>query len=131
MRIANRSKRPGQGRTYVKNDRRIPINLDLSSLSLICNFVVSENRNVRRSQYVNIRNMIEMLDMDKYKNDPEKNKRIVFIRKVLEARLDRNLQDKDMVIKYANGGILDNDFIDVSTFRDLSNSEIDWVNETV
>ena len=63
MRIANRSKRPGQGRTYVKNDRRIPINLDLSSLSLICNFVVSENRNVRRSQYVNIRNMIEMLDM--------------------------------------------------------------------
>ena len=75
--------------------------------------------------------MIEMLDMDKYKNDPEKNKRIVFIRKVLEARLDRNLQDKDMVIKYANGGILDNDFIDVSTFRDLSNSEIDWVNETV
>lgn len=131
MIITNRQRAYGQGKTYVKNKRKIPLNFDLSSLDLLCNFVISENRNVRRLQYINLRNLIEMLDMEKYISDQERYKRILFIKKGLEARLERNLQDRIMILKYINGGILDNDIIDISDFKDMSNAEIDWINETV
>lgn len=131
MIITNRQRAYGQGKTYVKNKRKIPLNFDLSSLDLLCNFVISENRNVRRLQYINLRNLIEMLDMEKYISDQERYKRILFIKKGLEARLERNLQDRIMILKYINGGILDNDIIDISNFKDMSNAEIDWINETV
>ena len=131
MIIANRSRGRGQGKSYVKNNKKIPLNFDLASLDLLCNFVISENRNIRRLQYINLRNLIYMLDMEKYVSDQERYKRILFIKKGLEARLDRNLQDQIMILKYINGGILDDDIIDISTFKDMSNAEIDWINETV
>ena len=131
MIITTRDRRRGQGKSYVKKDKKIPLNFDLASLDLLCNFVISENRNVRRLQYINLRNLIAMLDMEKYISDQERYKRILFIKKGLEARLDRNLQDQLMILKYINGGFLDNDIIDISTFKDMSNSEIDWINETI
>lgn len=130
MIISTRERRPGQGRTYTKT-KKIPINFDLASLTLMCNYVISENRNVRKLQYINLRNLIDLLDMERYINDQEKYKRILFIKKGLEARLERNLHDKLMILKYINGGILDNDIIDISQFTDMSNSEIEWICETV
>lgn len=133
MVIEKRKRASGNGRTYVKNDKikKLPINFDLASLSLMCNYVVSENRNIRKTQYINLRNLIDMLDMEKYINDQERYRRILFIKKGLEARLLRGLNDPVLIMKYCNGGIMDNDIIDPSEFRNLSNNEIDWVNETI
>lgn len=131
MVIEARHKFQNQGRTYVKNTTKLPINFDLASLTLMCNYVVSENRNVKRIQYVNLRNLVEMLDMDKYMNDPERFTRIKFIKRGLEARLVKGLSDPLLIIKYINGGILEADLLDLNEFRTLSNTEIDWINETV
>ena len=101
MIITTRNKSKGRGKTYVKNDRlKIPLNFDLTSLDLLCNFVISENRNIRRLQYINLRNLIEILDMERYVSDEERYKRILFIKKGLEARLERNLNDSVMILKY-------------------------------
>lgn len=133
MVIENRARRSGRGRTYVKNEKlkKLPINFDLASLSLMCNYIVSDNRNIRKMQFINLRNLISMLDMEKYINDQERYKRVLFIKKGIEARLVRDLTDPIMIMKYCNGGIIDNDIIDPNEFRSLSNSEIDWVNETI
>lgn len=131
MIIERRPKTRGHGRTYTKVNKKLPINFDLSSLTLMCNYVISENRNIRRLQYVNLRNLIDMLDMEKYINDHERYKRIIFIQKGLEARLERGISDPILLYKYINGGIIDDDIIDISSFSSLSNNEIDWINETV
>lgn len=131
MVIERRPRVKGHGRTFTKVSKKLPINFDLSALTLMCNYIVSENRNIRRLQYVNLRNLIDMLDMDKYINDPERYKRIIFIQKGLEARLDRGISDPILLYKYINGGIIDDDIIDISNFTSLSNNEIDWINETV
>lgn len=131
MQISNRNRFKGFGKNYVKQTKKVPINFDLTSLDLLCNYAISENRNVRRIQYINLRNLIYMLDVDKYANDPEKNKRIYFIKKALEARLEKNIQDKNLILKFVNGGLLDSNLLDVSTYKPLSNNEIEWVNETV
>ena len=131
LNIERRERYAGQGRTYVKSQAKIPINYDLSSLDLMCSFVVSENRNVKKGQYINLRNLMEMLDMDRYINDHEKSKRITFIKKGLEARLLQGLSNPEMIVKYVNGGLMDDDIIDINTFTNLSNNEIDWINQTV
>lgn len=131
MIIEQRKKFYGHGRTTVKNKKRLPINFDLASLDLMCSYVVSENRNIKRGQYINLRNLIEMLDMERYINDQERYKRILFIKKGIEARLVKGLTKPITIVKYINGGILDSDIIDINTFASMSNAEIDWINETV
>jgi replicative DNA helicase len=132
MIITNRPKNPGQGFHIVKNKRvKLPINFDLNSLNLMCTYVLTENRNIKRGQYINLRNLIELLDMEKYINDQERYKRVLFIRKALEGRLVKGLNDPVAIVKYVNGGLLDSDIIDINNFIGMSNSEIDWINETV
>ena len=132
MIITNRPKNPGQGFSVVKNKRaKLPINFDLASLNLMCTYVLTENRNIKRGQYINLRNLMELLDMDRYANDHEKYKRVNFIKKALEGRLVKGLNDPITIIKYTNGGLMDTDIIDTENFVGMSNSEIDWINETV
>ena len=131
LNIERRQRYSGQGRTYVKSQAKVPIKFDLHSLDLMCSFVLSENRNVKRIQYINLRNLIAMLDLEMYINDQEAYKRIMFIRKGLEARLIKDLTNPVTIIKYINGGIMDDDIIDINTFVSLSNAEIEWLNETI
>lgn len=132
MIITNRPRNPGQGFQIVKNKKaKLPINFDLASLNLMCTYVLTDNRNIKRGQYINLRNLIELLDMDKYVNDQERYKRVMFIKKGLEARLVKGINVPTAIIKYINGGFLESDIIDINNFIGMSNSEIEWINETV
>lgn len=131
MQIAERKRKYGQGKTAVKTKKKLPINFDVSSLDLMCQYTISSNRNIKRGMYINLRNLIEVLDMEKYINDQERYKRVLFIKKGLEGRLERGLDKPQMLVKYINGGFVDDNFIDVSNYTELSNQEIDWINETI
>lgn len=131
MQIAERKRKYGQGRTAVKTKKKLPINFDIGSLDLMCQYIISTNRNIKRGMYINLRNLIELLDMEKYINDQEKYKRVLFIKKGLEGRLVRGLDKPSTIIKYINGGFISDDIIDVDNFDELSNAEIDWINETI
>lgn len=131
MQITERKRKYGQGRTSVKTKKKLPISFDISSLDLMCQYTISTNRNIKRGMYINLRNLIELLDMEKYINDQEKYKRVIFIKKGLDARLNKGLDKPNMIIKYINGGFIDNEFVDTSDYDELSNQEIDWINETI
>ena len=131
MQITERKRKYGQGKTAVKSKKKLPINFDVSSLDLMCQYTISSNRNIKRGMYINLRNLIEVLDMEKYINDQERYKRVLFIKKGLEGRLERGLDKPQMLVKYINGGFVDDNFIDVSNYSELSNQEIEWINETI
>ena len=79
---------------------------------------------------MNLRNLVHLLDMDYYVNEPEKMTRISFIKKALDARLVKGLHNETAIIKYANGGIID----DTSFVPDgdlLSTEELNWLDENV
>lgn len=131
MDFTKREKYSGKGRTIVKTDKKIDINFDLNALNLMCSYILSENKNIRRSHLINIRNLFELIDLDVYINDAEKMKRVSFIRKGLEGRILQNLRDPAIVMKYVNGNLMDTDLIDVRSFTLLSNEELNWINETI
>lgn len=131
MNIERRKKYSGSGRTINKSDRRLDINFDLNSLNLMCSYILSENKNIRRSHLINMRNLFDLLDINVYVNDIEKMKRIDFIKRGLEAKIIHNLKDPIIVIKYINGGIIEDTNLDIRNFTELSNNELDWINSTI
>lgn len=131
MNLERRRKYSGSGRTVNKSGKKLDINFDLNSLNLMCSYILSENKNIRRSHLINMRNLFDLLDINVYVNDTEKMKRIDFIKKGLEAKIIHNLRDPFIVLKYINGGIIESENLDINNFTQLSNSELEWINSTI
>lgn len=111
------------------SSQMISINLDIMTLQLFCNFVVSENKNIHKSNIINLNNLITNLDKKVYDSDNEKTNMINFIKKGIEARLIYNLNKKDLILMHINGGLLyDENKIDV---EEINNDEIVWVNKII
>jgi hypothetical protein len=130
MKITSREKRKNSGFSVVKTDKRIPVKYDLQVLDLMSTYVISENAYIRKSSLMNLRNLVHLLDMDYYINDPEKMKRINFIKRALDGRLSLGLYNSVAIIKHANGGILNEEaFVPNETL--LSTDELNWLDENV
>lgn len=129
--VERRQKYSGHGRTNIINKKTIDINFDLNILNLFCSYVLSENRHIKRGGLINLRNLFDIMNLDIYRNDIEKMKRINFIKKGLEGRLLKNLNNPILIIKYINGGIIDDDLLDPQNVTLLSTDEMNWINQTV
>ena len=130
MNFERRSKYEVNGPSFAK-DKQLNVNLTLHTLDIMCKCIVTDNQTIRRGQLVNMRNLIYILNPENYINDAEKVKRINFIKKGIEARLVFNLTDPYMILTHINGGIMDNDIVDLDEFRGLTGAEITWVNQMV
>lgn len=131
MNLQRRQKYTGSGRSISKTNNKVDINFDINALNLMCSYVVSANRNIRRSHLINMRNLFDIINLELYINDIEKMKRVNFIRKGLEGRVLQGLKEPVIIVKYINGGIIDDDVMDLNNFTIMSNEELNWINETV
>ena len=111
------------------NYQKISINLDIIALQLFCNFIVSENKNIHKSNIINLNNLINNLDMSVYQDDNEKLSKKDFIKKGIDARLNYNLNKKELILMHINGGLLDNE--SNNTIEEIDNDEINWINKIV
>lgn len=107
---------------------KIDIKFDITELDLICSYILSENNSIHRGNIINLRNLFNIVDLNQYSNDQERLKRIDFIKKGIEARLDYNLTSTDMIFNHIFNGIGNGE---VNNFRQLNKSEVEWVNSTV
>ena len=130
MDLTRRQKYTGHTHTVSKVKEKLKLNFDLNALNLFCSYITSSNRNIKRSQLINMRNLFDIMDRSEYKDD-ERSKRITFIEKGLEARLVYGLNDPDMIIKQINGGFVAADLIDRQNFYTISNTELEWINGTI
>lgn len=109
---------------------KISINLDITVLQIFCNFIVSDNKNIHKSNIMNMNTLISNLDLSKYENDPEKLNRIDFIKRGLDARLNYNLNKSNLILSHIKGGLLSDDDI-LYNIEEINNNEIEWVNKIV
>lgn len=121
---------------FMNNDasnlnKKLDINLDIRALDIICKMVVSNNQTIRRGHLINIRNLIYMIRPENYINDNEKSKRISFIKKGIEARLEFNINDPYMVLRHISGDLLDDSIINLDDYKELTSSEIAWMNGVI
>jgi hypothetical protein len=115
-----------------KNNTSIyKINIDLQTLNILCRYVIQSPRLIRMEHLVNLKRLIYSIDESTYENDPEKIKRIKFILKALEARLDYNLTDMELILNHINGGIsFEVEFIDYDNIN-LDRNNIEYCHNLV
>ena len=137
MNIQRRMKYNSRGHTVNKSNVKLNMNFNISTLEIMASYSVSENRNIRRSQLMQMRNLFAMLDENLYIVDHNKNKYFNFIIKALEGRLEKNIKDSDILDKFINGGFIEDDSenseeqIHISQLKVLSNPEVEWVASTI
>ena len=137
MNIQRRMKYNSRGHTVNKSNVKLNMNFNISTLEIMASYSVSENRNIRRSQLMQMRNLFAMLDENLYIVDHNKNRYFNFIIKALEGRLEKNIKDLDILDKFINGGFIEDDSenseeqIHISQLKILSNPEVEWVASTI
>lgn len=129
MRIVKRT----DNRTKPKEENKINTIFDNVVLNLFCSFAISKNRSIRRNHLSNLNKLVCNLNMDNYLNDPDKYKKIVFIRRALEAKLEYNLTNIDIIKKHITEDLTGSEesLFDSNTLVEMSNSEVDWINTIV
>lgn len=118
---------------YTKSAQSKPIklNLDLMTYDILCRYILQNNTMLKMEHLVNLRKLLSIIDYSTYENDPDKVKRVNFLMKALEARLDNNINDRDIILTYINGGLsFPIDFLDYNRI-DLSKDEILWVHNLI
>lgn len=114
-----------------QQSRPIKLNLDLMTYDILCRYVLQNSSMLRMEHIVNLRKLINIIDYSTYENDPEKVKRVNFIIKALEARLDNNIVDRNIILNYINGGLTFKiDFLDYDHL-DLTKDEILYIHKLV
>ena len=98
-------------------------------LDVLSEYVTSENKNIRKSQLMALRTLIDHLDIERYyAPDPEKMRKLDFVNKALSARLDYNLKDRNMILTH----VLGSDYDPITYGPDnVDNDQVNWVNGTV
>ena len=114
-----------------KDQRPIKLNIDINTYTIMCRYVIQPHSILRMEHLVNLRKLMSIIDYSTYENDPEKVKRVNFILKALEARLDENIQDQEIILNYINGGLtFQVDFLDYDNMY-LSKDEILYIHKLI
>lgn len=104
---------------------------DLQSLDMFAMFVMSTNACIKYSNYIELKSLMDKLNLDIYRPEPMKMKYIEFINRALDGIVNKKLNtNKDMLFQYANGGNGERLILDVE-FKELSNSEVAYIIELI
>lgn len=107
----------------------LTLDLDITALNILCSFAFSENKNIKRSDLINLKDLISKTDIETSAGrDPNKLNKLKFIKRSLEARLEKGYEYKSVILSYINSGIGNDSVIPESNFPDLNDKEIEWVN---
>ena len=107
------------------------LSIDLQTLDILCRYILSDSSLLRMSHISNLNQLLKSLDKSTYENDPDKYKRVQFLAKAIDARLNYNLKDVNLIINHIRTGLnFDIDFIDLNNIN-LSLDEITWINTNI
>lgn len=109
----------------------IRIGFDIITLDSIVKYVVQPSTVIRMDHLVNLKKMVTQMDPVVYQNNPDKVKRLDFIRTALDARLEHNLTSKEMILSYTINHLgFEADFIDINQL-DLNSNEIEYIHDLI
>lgn len=118
-------------RVSVAQIDKVDFKFSLEVLNYFCSYVLSKNRNIKRTDLTTLRALMNKTDVEAYKIEPDKLNRIKFIMRGIEARIDKNLSDTNMVFLHIQNslGIICTDGI--REVGELDNYQVDWLNEFI
>ena len=125
---------PKTGNVQKKNSNSVTkntMNISISVLDILCKYIISDPAFIKISNVSVLNNMIMGLDPSTYNKDIEKSRRVNFIMRGIEVRLNYNLTDNAFIIHHIVSSLgFEPDFINLYN-TNLSKDEIDWCNKVI
>lgn len=118
-------------------NEKIVMRWDLSMLNNFIGMIFKKNQYITTSSLRNLKSLMDNCDYTMYQNKSVVMKRIHFIQKALEAKLDHKMMDESIIITYCrpDNGINDPVFEDIvsnlSRYKQLNHNEITFLNKFV
>lgn len=82
--------------------KKVPIKFDVETLDSLLAYAYTENSAfLTRAALINLNSLIDMINMNKYKNNQQMKARIDYLKLLLEARLEVGLDNKKLMANYA------------------------------
>ena len=107
-------------------------NFDYNTLSLFLAFIVCDSKEIKRTDFIRLRDLVSLMDREVYKADPKREKLLEMIDKGLDARINQRLQNKQLILSYMKGGLLESTEEEgLDDFSNLTKAEIDYVNQSI
>lgn len=119
------------GKRKRKDKEGYNISLDLSTLNIYCEYILSENAYIKGSNLQTMKKLFDNIDHTIYQGDPDREARVEFITRGLDARLNHKIRDRKLIEQYINGGPMDKPLLNTSNFHELSTEDIDWINTSL
>ncbi len=118
-----------------KKKEKIKINIDISILDKMIAYIFTNNANASKKTLVNMRELLFLIDENIFDSDRQLEVRFFMLKKLLEGRLTKRIEDFQMLGNYILGGQFDEEineiFIDLDNSQDLSNDEIIFIDEYI
>ena len=109
--------------------------LDIGILNKFIGMVYKKNQYITIFNLRNLQKLVANLNLTTYQNKSVIIKRVDFLKRSLEARLDQKFQDESLIVNYANEDVEDpviNDIINnLHKYKQLSHSEIMFLHKMV
>ena len=106
------------------NKELSPVVFDLPTLNIYCEYVLSENSYIKGSNLITMKKLFDSIDATIYNGDPDRQTRVEFIKRALDARLTHKIRNRKLIEQYINGGPADKTLLDTTNFKELSTEDI-------
>lgn len=117
-------------RSQRREETGFKMNLDNSTLDVMCRMMVTDSQHVRRGSLIHLQQLLDINDDPGAEGDSVKQRKLAFIHRGLDARLNYGLTDPDMILHHIAGGLVDD--TEGVEYRDpLDADELEWLNQMI
>lgn len=120
---------------YIKENDKIPLKFDISMLNMFIGYLFKRSVQITRRSLNNMKKLMDIIDESIYDGNENMSGRFEFIKKALEAKLDRGFENDEMVINYCRSDIGDSinkEIIDnIPIYAKINYEEIKYINKAV
>lgn len=139
MPLPNNNNRNRKKTRKSANGSKLKFDIDIRVLDLMLCYVFSTNSNVSMKGISNLKNFLDRIDFDKYENEYTIALRLSVLHYALEASLNKNIRDFDLVRAYISNNLSSESeqadaeiiFQNLDTFGEMSNADIQYINSYV
>ena len=87
------------------NFSKIPIKFDISMMNMFIGYIFKKSVQVTRKSLNNMKRLFDIIDENIYSGNDQMEARFEFIKKALEAKIDKGFENDDIIINYCRSDV--------------------------
>lgn len=126
-------------KTTMKNnvieETKIPLKFDITMMNMLLGYLFKSSVQITRKSLSNMKQLFDVIDESVYENNEQMEQRFIFIKKALEAKVDKGFENNDAVINYCRSDVFnkENDEIikNIPQYTKINFEEIKYINKAI